>query len=754
MPSIVEPPRIIPGFSAEQSAALFAQFSPNADAIRAAITPDASTFLYTSRLVARAGQFLRASPGEEDMPLLLPSPDLTLPGDRVTVSLERPAGDLRVSCVPNRTNAAQVTRGTVNGQTRATFTVAGLIVFVSNGATGWITAAEHPAESAALTLAVIQTAGIDGATGATGATGARGQQGAEGEQGQQGDQGFPGRQGDPGAIGPRGLEGEPGADGEPGQRGATGADGAAGTAGATGATGPQGPVQAFAIRCLQEDDAEEPGQFIPMGGGAGTTGATGATGATGGAGPQGATQAFAVLALRDDDVVDEPGVFVPWGWGAALRANPRSGGASAFMDAGDFLSFGLAGPTNGQIRSGDVLFRIHASNQAQFLGDTSLLLSGSSANSTLTLDASGLSVTTASTARIAIDATGAWALAGVAGVAGQVPTSAGPGAPVAWGTPAASSSPARDPLLALLTSIDDNDEPGEPILRGWAAALRGGNRSGRTFPTIDSLDALVFGSLAAGGGDIQSGTSIQWRTISNSGFFASAFIFTTTAAGNFQLSLSNGGTEYIAPGTVVTAPTAASAVYWPKNIGVGCSRPVHTQNQTIAGVVDEFLDCTALSDKTAATVVSALTTVLDCAGSVNIPAATVIVGTRYRFEYTFQFVRGATATALNLGCFMNVGGAALSVAATGNTVAGTYQMRVRGEFTVLTLGSGGTAMATMQVEGAGSSLSADNAGRYAVNLALAFNSTIANVLTGTAQMSAAVAATTITATGGDISRVR
>lgn len=151
-------PRIIPGFSVEQSAALFAQFTPTDDTVQALSTPDASTRIETGDLVARAGQFLRASPGVDGMALLLPSPDLTQPGDRITVSLESPGAPLRVSCVPNRSNAAQVTRGVVNGQSRATFTVSGLLVFTSNGATGWTTPAEHPAESAALTLAIIQAA--------------------------------------------------------------------------------------------------------------------------------------------------------------------------------------------------------------------------------------------------------------------------------------------------------------------------------------------------------------------------------------------------------------------------------------------------------------------------------------------------------------------------------------------------------------------------------------------------------------------
>lgn len=143
-------PRIIPGFSAEQSAALFAMFGPGDDTLFQITDRDATTRIYTSSTTARAGQFLRVSPPDSSgLGLLLPPPTDTRPGDTVTVSLENPLGPLRVSCVPIQGAGARVTQGVVNGLERATFTVAGELRFTSNGATGWTTAAEHPAESAA-----------------------------------------------------------------------------------------------------------------------------------------------------------------------------------------------------------------------------------------------------------------------------------------------------------------------------------------------------------------------------------------------------------------------------------------------------------------------------------------------------------------------------------------------------------------------------------------------------------------------------
>lgn len=152
--------------------------------------------------------------------------------------------------------------------------------------------------------------------------------------------------------------------------------------------------------------------------------------------------------------------------------------------------------------------------------------------------------------------------------------------------------------------------------------------------------------------------------------------------------------------------------------------------------------------KNAATVVSALTTVLATTGTYSVPANSVAVGSRFACEFTYQFVRGATATALNLSSFFNIGGSNVSTAIASQIAAGTYHLRVQAELTILTTGAGGTCMATLTTYGTASTVAGGVSAT--ANIALAFNSTIANNLSGAAQMSAPVAGTTITATGGHI----
>lgn len=142
--------RAIPGFTAEQSKALFREFSRRDEALQALADRDASTQIYTATLTARANQFLRVAPASSaGMAVLLPPPKRTVPGDRVTISLEGAAGPLRVVCTPNQGDDARVELGTVNRQTRATYTVPGLIELVSNGDDNWQSSSEFPAESPA-----------------------------------------------------------------------------------------------------------------------------------------------------------------------------------------------------------------------------------------------------------------------------------------------------------------------------------------------------------------------------------------------------------------------------------------------------------------------------------------------------------------------------------------------------------------------------------------------------------------------------
>lgn len=151
--------------------------------------------------------------------------------------------------------------------------------------------------------------------------------------------------------------------------------------------------------------------------------------------------------------------------------------------------------------------------------------------------------------------------------------------------------------------------------------------------------------------------------------------------------------------------------------------------------------------KTAATIVSALTTVLATTGTYSIPANTLAVGSKLQCVFTVTFVRGATATALNLACFLNLGATGASITLPAQTAAGTYYLRVEGDVTVLTTGAGGTAM--IQITAYGTAWTgATTTSTTSFLPAAAINTTIANNLFGQAQMSAAVAATTLQASGG------
>jgi hypothetical protein len=295
--------------------------------------------------------------------------------------------------------------------------------------------------------------------GGTGATGPRGFEGERGEQGERGDQGFPGTPGAAGQTGPTGPMGPGGADGADGSDGVQGIPGATGATGATGSIGPQGPVQGLAVCAITEDPAEEPGEFIPL------------------------------------------------GWGNSLRSNPRSGGASAFVDVGDIINFGLDGVGPGQIRSGDANFTIRGTNQMQLSGNSSVIVS-SSTGSVLLSATTALTLRTASTDRVIMAGTGEWTTP--AGSSGQVWTHQGAGAPPTWATPSGSSAE-RDSLLPLLTQTQGNEEPESFIpAPGWAAALRSNPRTGGANAFWDVGDFANFGLAGPTTGQIRSGDA-QFR---------------------------------------------------------------------------------------------------------------------------------------------------------------------------------------------------------------------------------------------------
>lgn len=202
----------------------------------------------------------------------------------------------------------------------------------------------------------------------------------------------------------------------------------------------------------------------------------------------------------------------------------------------------------------------------------------------------------------------------------------------------------------------------------------------------------------------------------------------------------------IAAKSLLANATNASAA--PGALAGSASRQYYRVTAANTGLeVSTFADAV----KTTAQSVAAATTVLATTGTLVVPAGQLAVGSRFKVCFSYQFVRGATATALNLNSFLdiNLGVTGISTAQASKTAAGTYNMRVEGEFTVLSLGAGGSCMATLTTWG-----SADSATPPTVvdvsNAALALDTTVAISIRGSAQMNTAVAATSITATGGHI----
>jgi hypothetical protein len=140
--------------------------------------------------------------------------------------------------------------------------------------------------------------------------------------------------------------------------------------------------------------------------------------------------------------------------------------------------------------------------------------------------------------------------------------------------------------------------------------------------------------------------------------------------------------------------------------------------------------------------------VLSTTPTITIPANTLAVGSRFRCSFAYRFVRGATATALNLNSFFDVA-TFPSIALAALTAAGTYEMRVEGELTILSTGAGGTAMCVLSVYGTASS----TAIAMSSNPSMSIDTTVGIAMRGAAQMNTAVANCTIQCLGGHIERI-
>lgn len=401
--------------------------------------------------------------------------------------------------------------------------------------------------------------GADGRDGTDGSDGLQGQAGAQGPQGIQGIQGFPGdngsdgqdgSQGLPGAQGPVGDTGPAGPSGPTGANGADGTDGndglpgPVGPIGPIGLTGPTGPAGDTGPRGSDGDPGADgndgmPGPVGPIGptgsqgqaglpflfvGADGVDGVDGSWGLPGIQGPSGSAGndgSPGSPGLPGQDGADgQDGAFCAPGWASALASNPRSGGNNAFIDAGQFVNFGVDGPTasNPQIRSGDTLFRVRGTNGVSVGAGTSVSVFTTSGDAALSADAgnaradgftSVIITTGALIPRLVISSSGEWTTP-TGGASGNVLTHNGAGAPPTWQTPTGSTLPSAIGLLPL--AVDNDDVAIEmPFMNppGWAAALASNPRSGGNNAFMDVGQFINFGlSSAAAGAQLRSADAL------------------------------------------------------------------------------------------------------------------------------------------------------------------------------------------------------------------------------------------------------
>lgn len=130
----------------------------------------------------------------------------------------------------------------------------------------------------------------------------------------------------------------------------------------------------------------------------------------------------------------------PGNWAQVLAAGANSGANNPIVDVGQFLQFGLVGPTAGnpQIRSGDAVFRLRVTNALSLVAETgSASLSATLGSTSVTSGAAlaisagtNLVINTGGATRVIVDASGEWTTP--AGVLGDVLTHQGAGTPPVW----------------------------------------------------------------------------------------------------------------------------------------------------------------------------------------------------------------------------------------------------------------------------------------------------------------------------------
>ena len=125
----------VPELSDRSLAALLGEFRSIAEESARLGARDASVRIENSRVLVRAGQYVRVSPPSGGQTVILESAKASTVGKSARLSVENPQGALTIVAAPLGDIA-----GTVNSVAAVTVTTAGIVELVPNGQGGWFTA--------------------------------------------------------------------------------------------------------------------------------------------------------------------------------------------------------------------------------------------------------------------------------------------------------------------------------------------------------------------------------------------------------------------------------------------------------------------------------------------------------------------------------------------------------------------------------------------------------------------------------------
>ncbi len=168
---------------------------------------------------------------------------------------------------------------------------------------------------------------------------------------------------------------------------------------------------------------------------------------------------------------------------------------------------------------------------------------------------------------------------------------------------------------------------------------------------------------------------------------------------------------------------------------------------------DWRLNCSGVASNSAITTISAAQTTITPA-TFTIPANSLRAGSCYELDVMGVFVRGATATALNIVADLMLAGAgARGLVSAALTTAGSYHFHIKALINILTTGSSGTYSASIQLHSDGAVALGDTHAGSTNITSNTIDTTVSNTLAIRCNMSATVAATSLTVNNAIIKKV-